>query len=307
MLDVIESIWGIVIILFGIAFVVFLFACAIGALIDHLPSRKEMKLLQKEIRDLQHKIDELETQNKWLTREKDNLSSETETQKRVINKLQKELASAKTSIEQLSSRSYNEFRAHHDISKLKNNIADLKKQINELTDINLQLFEENKRLTENVETINTLTEEQITQERENDYLVQENRDLKDIRLRLNEDIVVALSAADEKNFSKIIRSIKKQRLANAFDSSLSELKLESIEITARVFSSNKSEPYTAELNKWYCNCDDFLRNGNQPCKHLLYTAYSVGLLQTYRNEGKPLVQELINQTKKEKQKSQINI
>lgn len=179
------------------------------------------------------------------------------------------------------------------------------------------LTKENDLLKEEVEakketpTFTTVVEDLIIQKKENDELFQENRDLKNLKLNLNKDILSAISLSEEKNISKIINAINSGRLANAFDEDLATLTLEDLKITA-IIKSNKKDPqkngkYKVDLSAWSCTCEDIVKRKAQMCKHQLYAAYSIGLLQSLRNEDKKLVQALVDQTKKENQKIKIKI
>ena len=83
----------------------------------------------------------------------------------------------------------------------------------------------------------------------------------------------------EYNVNSFFDSITANRLNNAFKS---KLVLEDLEFSAKIHSG--TEIYDTTLNR--CNCNSFLNKRTMPCKHMIYLAYSLGLLQFNENECK---------------------
>ncbi|MBQ2735526.1 MAG: hypothetical protein IJF33_06805 [Clostridia bacterium] len=75
---------------------------------------------------------------------------------------------------------------------------------------------------------------------------------------------------------KMLDSVITGRLNNAFDSNLS-IK----EFSAQIPSSDSSETYTVTLTS--CTCKD-RGTRHAPCKHMLYLAYTLGVLQLNQSE-----------------------
>lgn len=75
---------------------------------------------------------------------------------------------------------------------------------------------------------------------------------------------------------KMLDSVITGRLNNAFDSNLS---IENF--TTEFPSSDKTKTYTTTLTS--CNCKD-RGNRHAPCKHMLYLAYTLGVLQINQTE-----------------------
>lgn len=92
------------------------------------------------------------------------------------------------------------------------------------------------------------------------------------------------------NIQEMYNSIISGRLNNAFESNLS---FTDLKITCTVRSENKY--YKTSLSE--CNCIDY-QTRHSPCKHMLFLAYNLGILQINRKYGENAadeVVELINQ------------
>lgn len=82
---------------------------------------------------------------------------------------------------------------------------------------------------------------------------------------------------EHQNTHKIFQSICNGRLNNAFDT---DLYIKDLKISAEVGSGDH---YYRGVTLTECQCEDFKRT-RQPCKHMLFLIYSLGVLQMYREE-----------------------
>lgn len=89
--------------------------------------------------------------------------------------------------------------------------------------------------------------------------------------------ILKKAASQNLDIYQILNSIRNGRLNNSFDTNLYVKKLE---IKAEIGSENH---YYKNVTFTSCSCPDFEKN-HQPCKHMIFLIYSLGILQLYRDE-----------------------
>ena len=87
------------------------------------------------------------------------------------------------------------------------------------------------------------------------------------------------------NIEEMYNSVVSGRLNNAFDSNLS---LADLKITCRIRSEDKY--YKTSLSE--CSCIDY-QTRRSPCKHMLFLAYNLGILQINRKHGEESADRVI--------------
>ena len=83
------------------------------------------------------------------------------------------------------------------------------------------------------------------------------------------------------NLNNLLERVKDGRLNNAFGTNVSFV---DIQISAKVLSSNEALQKTYTVTLFNCTCPAYTKGNPQrlPCKHMVYLAYSLGILQIDR-------------------------
>jgi len=119
---------------------------------------------------------------------------------------------------------------------------------------------------------------------ENDF------ELKDKQIDLLRDEVFQ-AIEGNCNFNDIFNSLYRGKLFSAFDT---DLQLKSLFVEADIRSGDH---YYLSVTLDHCGCKDFQIH-KQPCKHMLYLAYILGILQTDKNRLNKLHGFTLNQVNK---------
>jgi hypothetical protein len=98
--------------------------------------------------------------------------------------------------------------------------------------------------------------------------------------------------AEKTSVRAMYDSIMDGRLRNAFQT---ELSICNIDVTAEIKSTEKI--YT--VTPCSCTCPDFEKRG-KPCKHMLFLAYSLGVLQAYPEHVDEALEKLAKFAKKDR-------
>lgn len=108
---------------------------------------------------------------------------------------------------------------------------------------------------------------------------------------------------EQYNIDAFFESIIRGRLYNA---DRTDLEITKLDIQSTVRSGNHS----FEVSLTNCGCSDFQRHPGKPCKHMLYLAYSLGIMQLYPEmHDKTLknIRTILDEKVKEKKKLESNI
>ncbi len=104
----------------------------------------------------------------------------------------------------------------------------------------------------------------------------------------------------------LTKGIKIGRLHNFFYQD-KDYYIKDLKITAtidKIHPQEDDKAYTTTLST--CDCDDVKKNHVPACKHMLFLAYSLGVLQLYRNKNQTYFDELIRDAKKAKSDGKNN-
>ena len=181
------------------------------------------------------------------------------------------------------------FKLKHQNSDLNQEIEKLKSATTSLTATLNKLKSENASLRKKLDDID---KENILQSNQN--LISLDKMIRDKQAQLsalttihndsgNLAVVVRQTFKREYNIDSFFDSITANRLNNAFNSNLI---INNLNFSATVRSGNNK--YNVSLTS--CSCKDFTinnrKNGaySRPCKHIIYLAYSLNLLQNYHQE-----------------------
>ncbi|MBR2388150.1 MAG: SWIM zinc finger family protein [Clostridia bacterium] len=108
---------------------------------------------------------------------------------------------------------------------------------------------------------------------------------------------------EQYNIDAFFESIIRGRLYNA---DRTDLEIIDLDVNTTMRSGNHS--FEVSLAK--CGCSDFQRHPGKPCKHMLYLAYSLGIMQLYPEmHDKTLknIRTILDEKVKEKKKLESNI
>lgn len=168
----------------------------------------------------------------------------------------------------------------------------VKEAEDETSKIKLELEEKNEQLQLEYENkIALLRQEYETKLSENLKSLQtaeQNKNAKSEYAELCEKEIKAIESVQNiyakyltESTKSYLQGIVKGRLLNAFKKDFT-FYLTKFELEAKIISENKT--YTTTLST--CTCDDFRFRGVPACKHMLFLAYSLGVLQIYREKNK---------------------
>lgn len=105
------------------------------------------------------------------------------------------------------------------------------------------------------------------------------------------------SLANQYNAKNVIESIDNNRLSGAFNTNMS---VKSLTVFSTIYSESKNQ-YTTTLTS--CTCKDFEIH-HKPCKHMLFLAYNIGLLQINQKTYSK-IQNMIYEEQYESQKLDV--
>lgn len=208
-------------------------------------SEKKINSLQNQILELELELDAVYNKNYQLISE---------------NSSQEQIISIKKDISNLQSE--NKILSDHN-EKLQNNIISLQKENNNLRSENNTLSTRNESLQTHIKEI--MLERQFSDTAS--------------ELKLTTMQGVKKIAKGLYNIRDYYSSIENHRLLNAFNTPLSILSYSNI--SADILSSDST--YNG-VTLTECTCEDFRRR-HKPCKHMLYLAYSLGLLDLNREQN----------------------
>ena len=104
---------------------------------------------------------------------------------------------------------------------------------------------------------------------------------------------------------KLLEGIEIGRLHNYFDNANDYYFTDFSEIVHnKQPKKNDTSPYKTTLTS--CGCYDFRKRGVPACKHMLFLAYSLGILQIYREKHQAYFDNLIIDAKKSKSEGENN-
>lgn len=233
------------------------------------PSKKKLDEMTVEYNKM---INNLKFDNAMLDNKLRKAEGELSTSQKTFDALDKTIKEQKKDIDKLKNENKKlEYEKKDLTEKYEKEIKKLNDDLSEADELNIELRNQNpEEVTNQLKIQHELWKEQAAFEQEMSVNF-----LKEFKNAIADDI----------SLSRLVKSVENGALSRAFavdNSSIRIRKLKSFNVSAEVISKridgSDGGPYEVTLKS--CQCDNFVkRHGKLPCKHMVYLAYALGILQ----------------------------